>query len=401
VPNYAYVAVKPDGSKVKAKAEAQNEDALRRQLLMQNLEVQSLEAKKSFNIELTRQRVPRVEIMHFSRQLASFIRSGISLMEALDVIREGVSNKRFNDILIDVRESLSEGTSFSEALARHASIFPPYYLGILQSSELTGRLDSALEQLSSYIERDLDAKSKLKAALTYPIIVMCLSIAVVVVMAVFVLPKFTKFFENMHSKLPLATRMLVSVSHGSKKYWYVEVAVIGFFVLLGVLGQKTARGRTVRDKLFLGLPLVGQIVRYAVVERFCRILGAMVKAGVSLPESLSASIAGSNNRVVEKQLLVAQERMLEGDGLAGPLSEVDVLPRAALQMIRVGESTGTLELQLENAAEYYARELEYKLKRLTSLFEPMVVLFMGGVVGFVAVALISAMYGVFQNSNLK
>jgi type IV pilus assembly protein PilC len=401
MPRYAYVAVKPDGTKVKAKAEAQNEDALRRQLLMQNLEVQSLEAKKNLNIELTKQRVPRVEIMHFSRQLASFIRSGISLMEALDVIREGVGNKRFGEILVDVRESLSEGISFSEALARHASIFPPYYLGILQSSELTGRLDSALDQLSSYIERDLDAKSKMKAALTYPIIVMCLSIAVVIVMAVFVLPKFTKFFENMHSKLPLATRMLVSVSHGSKKFWYVEVAVIGCFALLGVLGQKTARGRAVRDKIFLALPLIGQIVHYAVVERFCRILGAMVKAGVSLPESLSASIAGSNNRVIEKQLLVAQERMLEGDGLAGPLSEVDVLPRAALQMIRVGESTGTLELQLENAAEYYGRELEYKLKRLTSLFEPMVVLFMGGVVGFVAVALISAMYGVFQNSSLK
>lgn len=401
MPRYAYVAVKPDGTKVKAKAEAPSKDALRRQLLMQNLEVQSLEAKKNLNIELTKQRVPRVEIMHFSRQLASFIRSGISLMEALDVIREGVGNKRFNDILVDVRESLSEGVSFSEALARHASIFPPYYLGILQSAELTGRLDSALDQLSSYIERDLEAKSKLKAALTYPIIVMFLSIAVVILMAVFVLPRFTKFFENMDSKLPLATRMLVSVSHASKRFWYVEVSVVALCVLLGVLAQKTARGRAVRDKLFLALPLVGQIVHYAVVERFCRILGAMVKAGVSLPESLAASIAGSNNRVIERHLLVAQERMLEGDGLAGPLSEVDVLPRAALQMIRVGESTGTLELQLENAAEYYARELEYKLKRLTSLFEPMVVLFMGGVVGFVAVALISAMYGVFQNSNIK
>jgi type IV pilus assembly protein PilC len=116
---------------------------------------------------------------------------------------------------------------------------------------------------------------------------------------------------------------------------------------------------------------------------------------------LAATIAGTNNRVIEKQMLVAQERMLEGDGLAGPLSEVDVLPRAALQMIRVGESTGTLDHQLENAAEYYARELEYKLKRLTSLFEPMVVLFMGAVVGFVAVALISAMYGVFQNSKIQ
>jgi type IV pilus assembly protein PilC len=141
-------------------------------------------------------------------------------------------------------------------------------------------------------------------------------------------------------------------------------------------------------------------VHYAVVERFCRILGAMVRAGVSLPDAVSASIQGANNRVYSKRLHAAQERMLEGDGLAGPLADTQVLPRAALQMVRVGESTGTLDVQLENAAAYYSRELEWKLKRLTSLFEPAVILFMGAVVGFVAVALISAMYGVFSTSKI-
>jgi type IV pilus assembly protein PilC len=156
----------------------------------------------------------------------------------------------------------------------------------------------------------------------------------------------------------------------------------------------------VRDRILLALPLVGTIVHYAVVERFCRILGAMVRAGVSLPESLSGAIRGANNRVFDAKMQVAQERMLEGDGLADPLAEAAVLPRAAMQMIRVGESTGTLDLQLENAAHYYERELEYKLKKLMSLFEPAVIVFMGAVVGFVAVALISAMYGVFHSTKI-
>jgi type IV pilus assembly protein PilC len=190
------------------------------------------------------------------------------------------------------------------------------------------------------------------------------------------------------------------VSHGTRTFWYVEVGLVALFVLAIVASKKTARGGAIRDRIFLRLPLIGTIVQYAVVERFCRILGAMVRAGVSLPEALQAAITGANNRVFEVKLHAAQERMLEGDGLAEPLGAAHVLPRAALQMIRVGESTGTLDLQLENAAAYYSRELEWKLKRLTSLFEPMVILFMGAVVGFVAVALISAMYGVFQNQNI-
>jgi type IV pilus assembly protein PilC len=156
----------------------------------------------------------------------------------------------------------------------------------------------------------------------------------------------------------------------------------------------------VRDRLFLRVPLVKDVVLYAVTERVCRIIGAMVKAGVPLPETLNAAIQGSNNKVFEAGLVTARDRMLEGEGLAEPIVDTQLFPRAAGQMMRVGEGTGTLDIQLENAAEYYGRELEYKLKKLTSLFEPAVIIFMGLIVGFVAVALISAMYGVFNSSKM-
>jgi type IV pilus assembly protein PilC len=378
MPTYRYVAVGPDGSEVKDRLDAPSEDALRNQLLMRNLEVKQVRQKKSFNeLELSPQRVPKQEIMHFSRQMAAFVRTGIPITEALEVVEEGSPNKRFRSILADMREQINNGVPFSDALAEHAKIFPPYYVGILKSAELTGQLDVSLEQLSSYIERDLDSKSKIKAAMIYPLVIAGMSLMTVVILSVWVMPKFVVFFKNLDAKLPLPTMLLIKASDLSQKLWYVWLAMFIAFAVLMLWMHKSAAGRLMRDKLFLKLPLIKEIVLFAVTERVCRIVGAMVKAGVPLPETLSAAIAGTNNKVFE----------------AG-------LPRAASQMMRVGEDTGTLDVQLENAAAYYGRELEYKLKRLTSLFEPAVIIFMGLIVGFVAVALISAMYGVFNSSHV-
>ncbi len=400
MPTYRYVAVGPDGTEIKDNLESPSEDALRNQLLMRNLEVKQVKQKKSFNeIELSPQRVPRQEIMHFSRQMAAFVRTGIPITDALEVVEEGSANKRFKQILSTLREQINAGVPFSEALAEHSQVFPPYYVGILRSSELTGQLDIALEQLSTYIERDLEARSKVKSAMIYPAVIFCMSLATVVILAVWVMPKFVVFFRNLKAKLPLPTRLLIGVSDLSKSLWFVWA---GFFVL-GVAAlmwmHKSTAGRMVRDRLFLRLPLIREVVLYAVTERVCRIIGAMVKAGVPLPETLKAAIQGANNRVFEQGMREARERMLEGEGLAAPMSDTHLFPRAATQMMRVGEDTGTLDTQLENAASYYGRELEYKLKKLTSLFEPAVIVFMGVIVGFVAVALISAMYGVFNSSR--
>lgn len=401
---FKYLAVAPDGTKLKATTEAMSAEALRNELLARELDVKRISEKKTFNkIEITKQKVKRQEIMHFSRQIGAFVRAGIPIVDAIQTVREGTDNERFKAVLQDIAEQIQSGIPFSEALARHRDVFPNYYIGILRSAEITGQLDVVLDQLSAYLERDLESRQKLKAALTYPAIVLVMSVVTVVILVAFVLPRFTGFFKEFDAKLPLPTQLLLNFSDFTQQWWW---AIVGggaaIFVSL-YLFLKTDRGRLMKDRLFLRLPIIGEVVQYAVIERFCRIISAMMKAGVPLPEAMQAAIDGANNKVYEDGLAAAREAMLEGEGLAAPISDLDLFPAAAIQMLRVGEDTGTLDAQLDSAANYYARELDYKLKKLTSLAEPAIIVFMGVVVGFVAVALVSAMYGVFsaQKTNPK
>lgn len=397
---YKYTAVTPDGRQIKDTIEGVSLASAENELLRLNLEIKSIKERKGLSqIEVSPERVPRQEIMHFSRQIAAFVRTGIPIVDAVRVVEEGTANKRFKKILAEVREQLEAGVPFSETLAPHASVFPPYYLGILRSAELTGQLDTVLDQLSIYIERDMEARAKVKSALTYPMAIMVMSIVTMVIMTTFVLPRFVTFFDDLDAKLPLPTRMLLNFSHFMSTWgWLLGliVAALGFaFYMTG----KSEKGRRFRHKMFLRIPVVGEIVQYSAIERFSRIVAAMMRAGVPLPDAMASAIESTNNQVFEDALRVARDEMLEGDGVAGPLERTELFPPAMVQMCRVGEETGTLDTQIESAAVYYARELEYKLRRLTDLFEPAIILFMGFIVGFVAVALISAMYGVFNSSE--
>lgn len=399
---FKYIALAPDGTKVRAVGDAASANVLRNELMLRDLQVVKIREKKSINeIEITRQRVPKDAIMHFSRQMAAFVRSGIPITDALAVVAEGVENKRFRAILSDVSESLHAGVPFSQALAAHEAIFPPYYIGILRSAEETGRLDAVLEQLSSYMERDLEARNKLRAALMYPSVIAVAAVGVVVLMATYVLPKLTAFFADWGAKMPLSTRILMGISDFFANYWYVSPLVALAIVGLVMAGKYTERGRHIRDTLMMKLWLIRDVVRYAAVERFARILSSMLSAGVPMPEAMAAATRSTNNSVFEAQLKSVGEAMLQGEGMAAPIAASDAFPRAAMHMIRVGEETGTLDDQLENVASYYGTELEYKLKRLTTLFEPTVIVFMGIIVGFVAVAMVQSIYGVMSSSELQ
>ena len=403
MPRYKYSALAEGGEEVKGEVESISEAAARGMLLRRNLEVTELvkARKKISEIELTSERVPPTEIMHFSRQLGAFVRAGIPIADGLDAIADSTGSKRWREIIQTMREEIASGVPFSEALEPHSDVLPPYYLGIVRSAELTGRLDNALEQLSDYMERDFETRSKIKSALTYPMVVLALAVVVVVILTAYVLPKFADFFDSLDARLPLSTRILISFADFSKTYWWIYPIVIGLLVGLVFWFWKGEKGRRVRDRMMLRMPLVRDIVQYAVVERLCRILGAMSSAAVPLPDAMTAAMRGANNTVFEDGLQSAQERMLEGEGLAAPVDDTGLFPHAAVQMMRVGEDTGTLENQLENAANFYARELDYRLKRLTTLFEPAVILFMGIVVGFVAVALVQAMYGIYNAPSVQ
>lgn len=397
---FKYVAVTAEGTKLRATTEAMSADALRNELLGRQLEVKKISEKKTFGkIEITKQKVKRAEIMHFSRQIGAFVRAGIPIVDAIETVREGTTNERFRGILQDVAEQIQTGIPFSEALARHRDVFPTYYIGILRSAEITGQLDVVLDQLSLYLERDLESRQKVKSALTYPAIILVMAIVTVVILVGFVMPRFTAFFKEFNAKLPLPTQLLLNFSDFTQQWWFAIIGGGGALIFGTILFLKTDRGKRTKDRFFLRMPLIGDVVRYAVIERFCRIISAMMKAGVPLPEAMQAAIEGANNKVYEDGLIKVREQMLEGEGISGPIIQSQLFPPAATQMLKVGEETGTLDAQLDSAAAFYARELDYKLKRLTSLAEPAIIIFMGVVVGFVAVALVSAMYGVFQNQK--
>lgn len=349
-------------------------------------------------ITLTR-RVSRKELMHFSRQLAVFVRAGVPILDALETMGEEIADNRLRTAVTDLADRLRAGETFSGAAAKHPNVFPEYYMAVLRSSEFTGNLDIVLDQLADYIERDLDARKKVQAALVYPALTMVMAVVTVVVLTVYVLPRFERFFESLDAKLPLATRMLLNTSHWLGDWWGALVIGITLLSLGFVVGLRSERGKRVKDKFLLKMPLLGLLVRDAILERFCRILAALVRAGVALPDALGVATEATNNAVYRRGLYAAREEMLRGEGLARPLAATGLFPAAARQMFRVGEDTGTLDDQLTASAAYFDRELDYRIKNFTSMFEPAVIVGVGLVVGFVAIALVSAMYGIFSQST--
>jgi len=363
---------------------------------------QAPSGKPFWSFELRRPRIARRDLMHFSRQMAVFLRAGIPVVDALEVIAEETSAKStLATVLGSMAQALQAGATFTQAARIHEQAFPPFYLGVLEAAELTGKLDTALDEVANYIERDLDARRKVKSALFYPAAVFMMSIATVLVLVLFVLPRFETFFAELHAKLPLPTRILLGVTHFIRADWLFLVAAVALAVGTVVFGGRTGRGRNIRDALILKLPVVGDLVRGAIVERFCRTLASMVRTGVSLPQALTVTADGSNNVVYRKGLDEVRTAMLQGEGLAAPIARSGLLPGAARQMIRVGEETGTLDQQLETSAQYLGRDLDYRISRFTNMFEPAVIMFMGIVVGFVAIALVSAMYGIFRQVNVQ
>ncbi len=397
MPQFKFRALDASGEKIVGVVDAASVARARNELVSRSLQVREVKEKKGFTgIQITKKKIKRADLMNFSRQLAAFLRAGIPILDSLTTLTENVTSPLLRAVLEDIADELRSGMPLSEAMSEHSALFPTYYLRILRSAELTGSLDTVLDRLADYIERDLEARRAVKSALTYPAIICVMAIATVVILSAFVLPKFEVFFKGFNAKLPLSTRILLSGAAFVHTWWYVMVAVIVAFAVGVVLTLRTERGKFARDRALLKLPVLGSIVRCATIERFFRILGAMLRAGVSVPEATLAANEGSNNRVYERGLATAREAMLRGDGLAGPLTATGLFPGAAAQMLRVGEETGTLDRQLSLAADFYQSELSHKIKRLTSLFEPAVILVMGGIVGFVAIALVSAMYGIFN-----
>jgi type IV pilus assembly protein PilC len=341
-------------------------------------------------------RVPSGVLMVFSRQLGSFLEAGISVIEALEVVGAETTSDTMRAVIADVRQTVLRGGSFSDAANEHPNVFPGWYRAMVRSAEFTGRLDVVLEQLAVYLDRDLTARRQVKSALTYPAFVLVVAIAGIVVMSIFVLPKFAAMYDKLDAELPLPTRILLGWTDfiaGNGPVLAVGAISIAVLVIAVFGGDEGGKRR--RDRLARRTPVVGDLYHLICVERFCRVLAALTAAGVPLPDGIDMSARSTNDTIFQGHMVPVREAIVRGGGLSKPMTDSGMIPTAGLQMIRIGERTGGLAVQLGKSATFFEREVAFKMKRATDLFQPIVIVFVGCLVGFVAIAQVAAMYSVF------
>ena len=397
MPKFAYSAIDATGAEIEGTTKADTIGTARTILVEQNLfPIKIEEARGMLDFELTKEKVKKKNLMNFTRQLSVFVKAGIPITDALTTIGDESTDTALRRAIGDMVDDLRNGGLLSASAAQHPGVFPNYYIGILQAAELTGRLDDSLDSLAGYIAREMDTRSKVTGALAYPLVVMVLALFTVMVLAGYVLPQFKPLFEELDAELPLPTRMMLFVARFFTDLWYVTaIFFLVFFATVAFLVMHPT-GKELWQRMSLKIPIIGGIIEFAILERFCSVLHTMLKAGVAIPSAMETTIEAVSNVVYREQLDIARQQMLEGSGFTQPLIETELFPGAARQMFKVGEETGTLDSQLEVAAEYFNRELEYRIKTFTTLFEPIMIIFVGLIVGFVAIALVSAMYGVLN-----
>jgi len=396
MPSYAYRAYTEKGQRREGRIDAEGTSAAEQALWLEGLKIVALHpapAKKTMaDYFPSLYRISRADIILFTRQLATFVGAGVPMTRALGTMAQEAS-PLFKRVILSVLDDLERGQNLSEALLKHPKVFPTLYIDLIRVAELTGNLEATLTELAGYLRRDLNTARRVQAAMIYPAVILVVATGVVIILVFFALPAFVRIFAEFRVELPLSTRILIGIVNFTRQW----ALVIGAVILAGaggiVVALRTSRGAYAKDQISIKAPILGPIVLSAVLNRFARTLAMVLKAGVPLGQTFEAVIASTGNKVFQRGLTTVKEQMTSGEGFAGPLIRTHLFPPMLTQMVRVGEETGTLDTYLEQAAEFYEEELEYRIRAMTSLIEPVMTVAVGVIVGFIAISLISAMYG--------
>ena len=332
----------------------------------------------------------------FARQFATMINSGLSLLRALNILTEQTENKELARVLGEVRNDIETGNSLSAAMSKHPDAFPPLMVNMCRAGEVGGFLDSVLLQIANNYEAEVKLRGKVKSAMTYPVVVLCIAVLAVMGMLLFIVPVFVGLFKTLGGQLPLPTRILVTLSSGLK----VGIVPLIILVFVGMsVWRKVKRREDVRnvvDPLKLKLPVFGELFRKIALTRFARNLGTMMHSGVPILQSLDIVAETTGNIVLERATRAVQESVRSGEALTKPLSEHPVFPPMVVQMMAVGEETGALDTMLHKIAEFYDQEVEATTESLTALIEPLMIAFLGGIVGSMIIALYMPIFKIFE-----
>lgn len=332
----------------------------------------------------------------FSRQFATMVNSGLSLLRALNILTEQTENKELARVLGEVRTDIETGNALSAAMAKHPKVFPPLMVNMTKAGEVGGFLDSVMLQVAENYEAEVKLRGKVKAAMTYPVVVFVLAILMCIVMLIFIVPTFANLFASLGGTLPLPTQVLVMLSEGLRTFGPVLLilAVVALQVWKRV--KDTDRVRNVVDPLKLKVPVFGPLFQKIALARFARNLGTMMKSGVPILQSLEIVSSTTGSVVIERATMAVQQSVRNGESLSGPLTEHPVFPPMVVQMMAVGEDTGALDTMLLKISEFYDQEVEATTESLTALIEPLMIAFLGAVVGSMIVALYMPIFRIFD-----
>ena len=350
----------------------------------------------NLEINLRPGRVKLKELSIFSRQFATMVNSGLPILRALAILADQTDSKELAKVLTEVRVDVEQGSSLSQAMAKHPKAFNDLYIAMVKSGETGGVLDDVMLRLADLIEGEVHLRQKIKSAMTYPIAVVSLVILIMAAMLLFVVPQFKSIYGQLGGTLPLPTRVLLSISDGVKKYWWILILLtVGFQQFLKRF-KKTESGRARIDAFKLKVPVFGNLFHKTALSRFSSTLGMLLKSGVPILQALDIVTETVNNAVISRAVTDVQGSVKEGESIARPLAKHSVFPPMVVQMLAVGEETGAVDTMLEKVGQFYDSEVTATVDALTSLIEPLMIAIIGGCVGMAVIALYLPMFNVIN-----
>ncbi len=390
---FAWEGKNRSGAKVSGDIEAPNEAFVLAQLRRDQIAPTSIKKKGAafaLNIPIPfrgEKKVSQKDLAVFTRQFATMIDAGLPLVQCLDILGAQQENPSFKKVLVRVKEDVESGSTFADALGKHPNVFDPLFINLVAAGEVGGILDTILSRLAEHIEKAMKLAKKIKGAMVYPSTIVAVALIVTVVLLLYVIPIFAKMFQDFGGTLPAPTMVVLRISAVTQKYFLVFVVLV--FLIGAAFRWYIGRdaGRRNIDRLLLRLPVVGSLLQRIAVARFSRTLGTMVSSGVPILESMDIVAKTAGNKIIEEAIVSARGSISEGKTIAEPLAESKVFPPMVTQMVAVGEATGALDVMLNKIADFYDDEVDSAVEALTSLLEPMLMIFLGVVIGGLVIAM--------------
>jgi len=336
------------------------------------------------------------DIAVFTRQFSVMIDAGLPLVQCLEILGQQQDNKSFQKVILQVRQDVEGGLSLAEALRKHPQAFDDLYVNMVAAGEAGGILDTILQRLATYIEKNVKLKGQVRSALIYPVAVVTIAVIVVYIILWKVIPVFATLFEGLGASLPFLTQMVVNLSNFIGNFWWLIALVVAGTIFGLRQYYQTDGGRYQLDKILLKIPAIGILLRKIAVARFCRTLGTLLSSGVAILESLDITARTSGNAVIEEAILMVRKEVEEGKSLADPLSRTEQFPPMVCQMIGVGEQTGAMDTMLSKIADFYEDEVDAAVEGMMALLEPIIISFLGVVIGTIVVAMYLPMFSLIS-----